>query len=158
MLSEERRRSTLLSVRLGGIVGIWILFKSEQTTTGLIKHNISRSLLHIPRQDHLSFSFSPLFPANNGSPGHTTNTTSSHVTGPSYGTYLPATSFKYLQFFFDASIIISMFRRSKHTVRVIVCQNTMNHGGRRRTTAAMVPHSRLRCAETLANRLCNNPT
>jgi hypothetical protein len=70
---------------------------------------------------------------------------------------------KHLQFFFDASIIvpyvgISMFRRSKHTKRVIVCQNTMNHGGRRRTTAAMVPHSRLRCAETLANRLCNNAT
>ena len=29
-------------------------------------------------------------------------------------------------------------------------KNTMNHGGRRRTTAAMVTHPRLRCAETLA--------
>ena len=34
----------------------------------------------------------------------------------------------------------------------------MNHGGRRRTTAAMVPHSRLQCTETLANRLYNNAT
>ena len=34
----------------------------------------------------------------------------------------------------------------------------MNHGGRRRTTATMVSHSRLRCAETLANRLCNKAT
>ncbi len=32
----------------------------------------------------------------------------------------------------------------------------MNHGGRRRTTAAMVPHSRLQYAETLANGLWNN--
>ena len=70
---------------------------------------------------------------------------------------------KYLQFFFDASITvpyvrISMFRCPKHTIRVIVCQNTRNHGGRRHTMAAMVPHSRLRCAETLANRLRNNAT
>ena len=79
-------------------------------------------------------------------------------------TMLPATSIANIcNSFFDASIIgpyvgISMFRRPKHTIRVIVCQNTMNHGGRRRTTAAMVPHSRLRWAETLANRLCNNAT
>ena len=33
-----------------------------------------------------------------------------------------------------------------------------HHGGRRRTTAAIVPHSRLRGIETLANRLCNNAT
>ena len=33
-----------------------------------------------------------------------------------------------------------------------------HHGGRRRTTAAIVPHSRLRGVETLANRLCNNAT
>ncbi len=32
----------------------------------------------------------------------------------------------------------------------------MNHGGRRRTTAAMVTHSRLWCAETLANSLAGN--
>ena len=35
---------------------------------------------------------------------------------------------------------------------------TMNHGGRRHTTAAIVPHLRPRCAQTLANRLCNNVT
>jgi len=33
-----------------------------------------------------------------------------------------------------------------------------HHGGRRPTTAAIVPHSRLRGVETLANRLCNNAT
>ncbi len=53
------------------------------------------------------------------------------------------------------NLLILRKPRTKHST----CrENTMNHGGRRRTTAAMVPHPRLRGVETLANRLCNNAT
>ena len=46
---------------------------------------------------------------------------------------------------------------TKHNKHAVDRENTMNqHGGHHHTTAAMVPHSRVRCAETLVNRLCNN--
>jgi hypothetical protein len=38
------------------------------------------------------------------------------------------------------------------------CKNMMNHGGRRHTTAAMVPQPRLGDIETLDNVLCNKAT
>ncbi len=38
------------------------------------------------------------------------------------------------------------------------CKNTMNHGGRHHTTAAIVPHPRLRGIGTLANVLYNKAT
>ncbi len=37
-------------------------------------------------------------------------------------------------------------------------KNMMNHGGRRRTTAAIVPHPQLQGVETVANVLCNKAT
>jgi hypothetical protein len=37
-------------------------------------------------------------------------------------------------------------------------ENTMNHGGRHRITAAIVPHPRLQDVEALANMLCNKAT
>ncbi len=37
-------------------------------------------------------------------------------------------------------------------------ENTMNHGGRRRTMAAIGPHPRLPAIETLGNMLCNKAT
>ena len=54
---------------------------------------------------------------------------------------------------------VEVVYRTTHTQNTLIdCDYTMNHGGRRCTTATIVPHPRLRCAQTLANRLCNNAT
>ena len=47
-------------------------------------------------------------------------------------------------------------KTQQHNISIMLIHD--HHGGRRRTTAAIVPHSRLRGVETLANRLCNNAT
>jgi hypothetical protein len=46
----------------------------------------------------------------------------------------------------------------KTTSTLADCKNTMNHGGRHCTTAAIVPHPRFQGIETLANMLYNNAT
>ena len=60
---------------------------------------------------------------------------------------------------FDHVEVVFRTTNTQNTTNILIdCDYAMNHGGRRRTTAAIVPHRRLRCAQTLANRLCNNAT
>jgi hypothetical protein len=55
--------------------------------------------------------------------------------------------------------VISRTTHTQNTVNMLVhCENTINHGGRCHTTAAIVPHPRLRDVETLVNMLCNKAT
>jgi len=53
---------------------------------------------------------------------------------------------------------LHILRKPRRTQHSTCRENTMNHGGRRRTTTTMVPHPRLRGVETLTTWLCNNAT
>jgi len=53
-------------------------------------------------------------------------------------------------------IYVQYSHKTQQHISIVLIHN--HHGGRHRTTAAIVPHSRLRGVETLANRLCNNAT
>jgi hypothetical protein len=55
--------------------------------------------------------------------------------------------------------VISRTTHAQNMVNMLVHrENTMNHGGRRHTMAAIVPHPRLQDVEALANMLCIKAT
>jgi hypothetical protein len=68
--------------------------------------------------------------------------------------YLHLTQQRLVSFFHVE--VISHTTHTQNTVNMLVhCENMMNHGGRCHTTAAIVPHPRLREVKKLANMLCN---
>jgi hypothetical protein len=61
--------------------------------------------------------------------------------------------------FYHVEVFVRTTLAQNTTNMLVDSENTMNqHGGHHHTTAAMVPHSQVQCAETLVNRLCNNDT
>ena len=95
-----------------------------------------------------------------------TVTTENLTWGPTMATFDFTTSYRSKILFVDSVDHVEVVFRTTHTQNItnilIDCDYmmTMNHGGRRHTTAAIVPHPRLRCTQTLtlANRLCNKAT
>jgi hypothetical protein len=74
---------------------------------------------------------------------------------------LPATKNEIFSHFFLTALLhigISSFVTQKTSTMLVDRNNMMNHGSRRRTTAAMVPHPRLGDIETLANVISNKAT
>jgi hypothetical protein len=61
------------------------------------------------------------------------------------------------QFFHVELLYVAQHTQNTTTI-TLAHGNTMNHGGRRRTMAAIVPHPRLRGMKHVANMLCNNTT
>ncbi len=61
------------------------------------------------------------------------------------------------QFFHVELLYVAQHTQNTTTI-TLALGNTMNHVGRRRTMAAIVPHPRLRGVKHVANMLCNNTT